>query len=363
MKRLWKKVFLSVISLLLVISTLATSTYAWMSLNSEAWVEGMSFTATGGEGFLISVDSYNYKNQLSQDDLYKAVVAQYMQYDFSESGNLLDGEGNPVSKEEVERLVKTIKLEPLTSINNQLGTLPLTDLMNQEITAAHGRFYEFEIYFKRVDNSEMAKAIDIYFNGEDYYLTDTLVPHTIITSEVEEIGLDQDLDCIERDITNGDKIKYYKGEKIEVQSSNAMRLGFVYENKETIVEFPSEYDLGSYATDYDKSNRDDSEKEVLDKLYNAEHNAMYTYYNRLKGNSLKKLDYDDLPQNYYRSILDSNNENQICLCTLSSNEAARVSFKLWLEGWDADCFDGISKQISVQLSFVQKVQEEQNINK
>lgn len=356
MRKLWKKVFLSVISLLLVISTLATSTYAWMSLNSEAWVEGMYFTATGGEGFTISVDSYNYKNQLTKDDLYKAVVAQYMQYDFSESGELLDSEGNPLSNDRINELVRKIRLEPITSINNKTGVLPLTDLINQEISVTQGKFFEFDIYYKRVDTSDAAKTIDIYLNAEEYYSGDIKVPLTSITSEMEKVNLKTNLNCIERPEINDFKTYYTGGEKIEVQSSNAIRLGVVNDAVETVIEFPSEYDFGSYATNFNKNNSSETEKEVLDKLYNADNNAMYTYYNRLKGNSLRKLDYNDLPVNYYRSLLNSNNKNQICLCTLSSNESVKVTFKLWLEGWDADCFDGIGEQISVTLSFVQSVQ-------
>ena len=77
MNKLFKKVFISIISLLLAMTTLATSTFAWMSLNAEAWVEGMQFTATGGEGFLISVDGVNYKSQLTELDILQAISPSY----------------------------------------------------------------------------------------------------------------------------------------------------------------------------------------------------------------------------------------------------------------------------------------------
>lgn len=360
MKKLWKKIFLSIVSLLLVLSTLATSTYAWMTLNSEAWVEGINFTATGGEGFSISIDGYNFKNQLVEEDIYKAVIAEYKEYDFSESGDLIDSQGNLVKGIDLSEVIKEIKLEPITSINNLDGNLPLSDLVNQEIKATDGKHFEFSVYFKRVDTSESAKAMEIYLNGEERYLAEQKVPKTAITSALEDINLKTALECIERNIPYGDKVSYQGGEKITVSSANAMRLGVVHRDVETVIELVNEYDLGSYATDYDKANSTDPEKEKLDKLYNAEHNAMYTYYNRLKGNSLKKLSYNVLPDHHYNSLLNERNENQILLCRLDGNEAVKVSFKLWLEGWDADCFDGIGEQISVQLSFVQKVESYNN---
>ena len=98
MNKLFKKVFLSVISLLLAITTLATSTYAWMSLNAEAWVEGMQFTATGGEGFLISVDGVRYKTQLTQLEIYQAIVCKYKEYKFVDS-EVVDKDGNILTED------------------------------------------------------------------------------------------------------------------------------------------------------------------------------------------------------------------------------------------------------------------------
>lgn len=342
-QKLFKKVFLSVISLLLAITTLATSTYAWMSLNAEAWVEGMQFTATGGEGFLISVDGVRYKTQLTQLEIYQAIVCKYKEYEFVDS-EVVDKDGNILTEDEITNLVKEIKLEPITSINDKAGQLPLTNLLNQD--ASKDSYLEFDIYFKRVDNSEAAREVKIYLNGEaENYSENFLVPQTSITSVKEYVTLKTGLNCIIRDENEAElsKNRYYAGDKIAVHSSNATRLGIISNVAEQVVELTNNYDLGSYATDSNEIK------------YYADMNAMFTYYNNLKNNSLQRLSYEnDLPKNYYTSLLDKNGENQVLMCSLKGNEAEKVTFKLWLEGWDADCFDGIGKSISVQLSFVQE---------
>lgn len=342
MNKLFKKVFISIISLLLAMTTLATSTFAWMSLNAEAWVEGMQFTATGGEGFLISVDGVNYKSQLTELDILQAIVCKSMEYEFVDS-HVVDKDGNILSEDEIRAIVDSIKLEPLTSINNLAGQLPLSNLLNQ--SAKKDSYLEFDIYFKRVDTSEAASEVKVYLNGQDdYYASDnTLVPTTSITSEKEYVTLKESLHCIVRDenIPELSKGRYHWGDRIAVQSSNAMRMGIISEDKETVVEVTNQYDLGSYATDSNQLR------------YYAETNAMYTYYNNLKNNSLQKLSYqNDLPENFYESLVNDKGENQVLVCVLPGNEAVKTTFKFWLEGWDADCFDGIGKNISIQLSFV-----------
>jgi hypothetical protein len=175
--------------------------------------------------------------------------------------------------------------------------------------------------------------------------------------------------------------KYIKGDTVQVYTSNASRfsvqdLGFITEQtveesiydeedptrvidtKTTTVKTTTkpngsaviyelsedgQYDLGSYATDY---NGDDEKKS---KLYNCNYNAMYTYYNNVKPedtleNKLPHFD-TDLPQTI-RS-LTTYDENGVkintkeTIATVKSGEVTKVAFRFWIEGWDGDCFDGL----------------------
>ena len=126
----------------------------------------------------------------------------------------------------------------------------------------------------------------------------------------------------------------------------------------------SDYDLGSYATDYK------SEEYIatitsanptltdLDKLYNSDVNAMYTYYNNRRPYDKltdRLLKYSEKPVTIRnlvtKSDIASGSVPHYIASVDSGSEAIKLTFRFWLEGWDADCFDGISKSITANLSF------------
>ena len=127
-------------------------------------------------------------------------------------------------------------------------------------------------------------------------------------------------------------------------------------------------DLGSYATNY--SDTSDMDKYYL---YNCNCNAMYTYYNNLRSEDrgLKdhELEYDSLPQNIIRTLpakkssdlikasspSEATDSKYYPITTVESGADAKlVTFRVWLEGWDADCFDGLSNSIDMRLAFSSK---------
>ena len=81
---------------------------------------------------------------------------------------------------------------------------------------------------------------------------------------------------------------------------------------------------------------------------------MYTYYTHLKQstalfNSLMNI--DERPA----TIKDLTGVDNKAFTTLSSGEDGKlITFRIWLEGWDADCFDGLGGTIQSQLSFSSK---------
>ncbi|MCR5349581.1 MAG: hypothetical protein K6E20_01170 [Acholeplasmatales bacterium] len=131
-------------------------------------------------------------------------------------------------------------------------------------------------------------------------------------------------------------------------------------------------DLGSYATNYSTYNPDDTTSDNY-YLYDCNCNAMYTYYNNLRtqDNGLldKELDYEDMPQNIIRTlpaksssvikkastIAEADDSNYYPMVTLESGDEAKlINFRVWIEGWDADCFDGLSNSIDMRLAFASK---------
>ncbi len=118
---------------------------------------------------------------------------------------------------------------------------------------------------------------------------------------------------------------------------------------------------GSYATSYsdlyDVTNPNYSYE--LDYEYGYKYSASYTYYTNLKttsgsySNELynRLMSYDEKPT----TIKDLTGSDNKKITTLSSGEDGKlITFRIWLEGWDADCFDGIGGSIQSQLSFSSK---------
>ncbi|RIA64763.1 hypothetical protein EI71_01915 [Anaeroplasma bactoclasticum] len=156
---------------------------------------------------------------------------------------------------------------------------------------------------------------------------------------------------------------------IDVYGANAIRLSITDENAfeasgrttgSLIYELnDSEHgdsNYGSYATNYsdlyDVTNPNYSSE--LDYEYGYKNSASYTYYTNLKQNDYlhtRLMAYDEIPT----TIKDLTGSDNKKITTLSSGEDGKlITFRIWLEGWDADCFDGIGGSIQSQLSFSSK---------
>ena len=106
-------------------------------------------------------------------------------------------------------------------------------------------------------------------------------------------------------------------------------------------------------------------------MYNSDVNAMYTYYNKLVSaeRRLKALSYENLPTNIINQLpskdserltrveeaSDADADHYKEMVTLKSGDAAKyLTFRIWLEGWDADNIDGLANPVDVRLSFASK---------
>ncbi len=324
-----------------------------------------------------------------------------------------DSMGNPTVleiEEELEaatiakRVSDNIKLLPTTSWNGR----DLTDMYNSPSDVSLGRFLQFSIYFRTQSRRLEDKfAYDIYLNGDDATTDDgSLVEPTRITSDPSTYNISANMDAvIDRDKDGIKRVYALKrnntqGQRdaITVYSSNAVRLSItenslkeyavtdgqgnpvfddegnqkkeyryeltdenatkIYELNDTV---NKNTDLGSYATDY-KGGYTDAQLDAMvtengtlieDEnlaLYCSRFNAMYTYYNNIKPDAqIEHISYDTRPT----TIRDLSNKDTITR-VVAGEEAKLLTFRLWLEGWDADCFDGIEYAVKVRLAFGSK---------
>jgi hypothetical protein len=221
--KFFRKTVIGVSSIVFTAITLGTATYAWFPINSQSNVNDMSLSVHGGLGFLVSVDNVNYKNELTKDDLYNAMLVNYLPeqymiaYDATSKTSILyhtkyvqkkDENGdplyttdadnnqipvmeyvpdtdNPATATEKANAFKNIELMPLTSSDG----VHLTDLYNSSASATSGRFIEFSVYFRTsTQGGNYVKASEYSADHTYYELTkvDDVETYTVATGVTEE---------------------------------------------------------------------------------------------------------------------------------------------------------------------------------
>ena len=408
--KLVKKLILSALSLVFVGVTLVSTTFAWFKINSRAEISNFNFTATGGLGFMISHDGVHFQNDLTTDQMTSAIILGYdggYRYGWNEDGDLVyKSSGTKLTPTEKSAILDdNILLMPVTS---QYG-YSFQDQSNADIIsgAQSGKFIEFDLYFKATSDLEKDKlAYDIsLFCGQTYqneqkktinptsinsdtdevklragmkYMTlnddDTWTAHDeaqkddIITvasmnalrfsTEVRKYANQEEKDSEGRTVyldSEGHKVyandegKYFINE-VEVTDLSTLEKSMVYaldNSRETrqvnshIYEFYDSRDHGSYAV---------KGHENLVDMYDPVNNAMLTYYNAQKATDIYPIEQAVLP-NTTRYRVGTDAVMPTLTTVNSGSETQRVTFRFWLEGWDADCFDGLAKSINVNLTF------------
>ncbi len=455
-----RKLLIGVLTIALTIAALTTSTYAWFKINSNATVSGFNFTATSGEGFLVSVDDTNYANDITSTQIKQAILRGYDRDRFVIDGDTLyeisGTSKTALSSTEIDTyLNRYIELYPATSTNG----VDFYTITGSKISSTKGMIVEFDVYFKATSSTADGTRNNIYLLGENMTrdLDSRAISKTTIKStDVNNITLLADMTTINGDLhaasggTAADTVTVYTSNALRFsvsddldtsKSSNTAYLkaginddgnvitlsgptessaiNLTFDATGTIIESATDtlnadnvciidsdglgmmiinpttgtriildnisvassiatitdmtvtrdaiyelsddrdYDLGSYATDYKSSEYiASSTLTALDKLYNADVNAMYTYYNnrrpydkltdRLLSYSNKPVTIRDLVTS---TDIDSGSKPHYIASVDAGSSSIKLTFRFWLEGWDADCFDGISKSIKVNLSF------------
>ena len=218
----------------------------------------------------------------------------------------------------------------------------------------------YEVYL----NGEEETVDAQYLNGVKLNDAITISP-TRFTSAAKQVTLGAPMTTA----VSGTPVTLNTYTNIDVYGANAIRLSITDNNAfeasgektgSLIYELnDSEHgdsNYGSYATTYsdlyDVTNPNYSSE--LDYEYGYKNSASYTYYTNLKQNDYlhtRLMAYDEIPT----TIKDLTGSDNKKITTLSSGEDGKlITFRIWLEGWDADCFDGIKGSIQSQLSFSSK---------
>lgn len=339
-----KKIILAGFSVLLLLITTVTTTFAWFSLNDTVWVDDMELEIYNADSLLVKHESGNYKQMLTNNDIVEAI---------NDEREL----GDQISK------LDDISLSEVFSSNGSdfYKLVPSYDDMNRKTIsfdkADLNSYIQFRLTFK-VETSMNASVHPTYYLMLSDTDSDEGLKKTSFTSDNQTLKLLNSL-------VTQDK-EYVMDDSITVNPVNALRLSIKgdsasKQSADYIYDLAGEDDLGSYAID----ERILEHLEIVDQKYNSSKNAGFTYYNNINNNILNPLGYfsDDeekveqvenisgLFTRLKYDFTDSLGVFEYNQDTQNYNEVTLV-ISIWIEGFDADNLIGLdSSIIKCLLSF------------
>ena len=371
-KKIIRKLILACVGAGCLAITLATTTYAWYSMNNAAETDGFTFNASAGSGFLISTDGENFFHTLSEEDIIKGIITSTApnSYKLDEDNQLIYKIGDRetiIKNDELKKeYKKVIQLFPVTSYDG----VKIENMKRVSVnTSENGSKYAIlDLYFKTTsDDKNDNLKYDIYLDGKDYDDGYEQASRTRIWSnnptKIKLKASDKTDKVVMTTYYYNDAISNYElknfrtDDEIYAYTSNTFRfsvndLGYVKTDDEGNVIYDKEntnvpliyeisddkkYDLGSYATNYS------GEDQVLTRKYSYSNNGMFTYFNSTRPYAqLTPLDYDDEEvQHLIKNNVQTLTDDRICV-SIRSGEITKAQMKFWIDGWDGDCFDEIS---------------------
>lgn len=329
MKKISRKLLMSLISMAFAIVALGTTTFAWFTMNSTATAKIEVGVQGGGDGIVISKDGTSFKSDI--DFGVSDITLQPVTYDYSSS----------------------------VGSATTIASFDKFDEKSGLVDATNGMILQFSIYV-----SCNAANTKVYFNTTG---------NSISSSSVTQYTL---LNGFTFKNSNGTESKFLDGTTIYASAVNALRAVVDVheddENRETVTkEAKKDGGLGS---DYFGAGKriapvfGFTESEIMGKSAIIEPDTDSTDGNAY--NFGQSLSLDNAANSYLTAINSetfkditapegvdlvngfNNFADPIYISRDKPNYVNKLTFTFWLEGFDADCFDVIMGQsLSINLSF------------
>lgn len=310
---MFRKIYLTLLSIILLVITFGTSTYAWVTISTTNRVDALGINATLGNRLEISIDGTNYFNELSG-----------------------------------EMIMNQIKKVRFTDVTSFDGINFEKNIQHQVKEAVVNEDYiEMALYFRTSSQYRNVYLIDNVSESADY-----LVPPKdgtyVISKGIEFKAKFRFLYDVNEYIEAGETKTFY--------AKDAMRIAFIEEKVDDILDARRDEELIKYI--YDPS-------EEEHRGYGKEYGSLY-YYNLLKDENLEIP--TEIPEtryslstfaNYNPNVALNDNSKIMTLITTDKTDEydrtyyeGKVTIRIWLEGWDADMFDGVYRDnVKIQLMF------------
>ena len=338
-----KKIFLAGLTILLLLVTTVSTTFAWFSLNDAAWVDDFDLEIYSTDKLLIRHETGNYKQVLTTDDVVDAIN------NGRESGHITELDDISLTSVHSQDGLSFFKLQPTyDDMNRQSVSLVTADvnsyllfklIFTVDSTAGEGQVRpEYHLKFSQNVEAGGVKKTSFTANNQTIKLVNQLVTPSGIKNA---------------------------GDNIVVNPVNALRLSVKSNQSQNyIYEFTESNSLGSYAC-YDLTLNELGKTSDSDKRYSCSTNAAHTYFNEINNDILKPLGYFETGEekeaavDYVSELLGKvkyNFSDSLGVFgydeELQSYNEVALTLGIWLEGFDADNLIGLdANKINCLLSF------------
>ena len=346
MKQIIRKMNLSIITCILVLVLNVTTTFAWAGLLNYSNVENFDLSLNSLEDYKlkVSLDGINFSDNIDDLEFKKQILTNMGLYSIAYTDT------------NIKREFSKIILNPVTTkrIGNELGPFVSIDEIREEDFNYEGfkesnyvrqSYFNFDIYITldyvggETDEIYTDSYKDIYItelsnllNGEErsYKLKSNYI--------LENYFKDIELSTVKVNTSSAARISFTKYQVMERgRPINSHILDtFIYQGgTQTPTEKDGVYSFGGFMNNSDNLaylEFNDLHEEgplsidVFNEFYQNRVNNETGYEDAI---SIDQLETDHI------KLIDSNDK-------LNVNSMIKVNIKMWLEGFDADCFEAIA---------------------
>lgn len=332
MSTLSKKLFISILTLVLTVGAFTATTFAWLTLGNEATTGNISGTMESAGGLEISLDGQNWRTHINDAELAQKLFEGSSDFRFqaltSIDGKVISSYGN---------------LEKAYSLTNY------TDLVDD--TYFENGFIYLPIHFRSANGGTVKLAQMNLISEQKSMLADVDFTNITVTADVAVVT------------------------KAEVDISanllDAIRISFTNEDDSTVVFEPHNIPQGTNAA-LESNTLTNGNAAVENKSFKPTFAGAHAYY-IAKGRTLlgyststplvdednKPLVLSTLVQNELDKVslpatvaVSQATVNQTLLTLEEANVPQKVYLRIWVEGWDAQAYNILfATQLTTNFKF------------
>ena len=310
-----KKLFISILSLIFSVLLFGTVTFAWFSIAKSNVIHDLTLGISSDNNFKISLDGINYYDELTSEDIMRVVGENLELNDVTSYDGLSFLKGGPDKFKPAEKNID---------------------------------YMSITLYFRTTDFEKNVYLVEDV--SREAYLNKDIDGTYVIS---KGINWQADSTFINGEDPVNDVIK--AGDRHVFYAAEAIRIGFVEEkveenkNDERVDLNSKIFDLSrnplrGYGTSYGSLN-----------YYNSKHNSSFTppITTQIVVNELSSFDkynpyvpLDD--KSYVLRMIETDDIDSFG----ETYYVGKVQMNIWIEGWDADCFDAIYRDVlTIKLKF------------